>query len=437
MRILFLAPRFPYPPLRGDQVRAYHQIRVLSRRHGVTLVAVADHDVSPEAEAHMRTMCERIIVLPLTWRRGLAGLARLLAGDPRPAQTLLYAAAGRESVLDLLEGGDFDVVHAQLLRTVGLAPTGPRLPLVVDLVDALSASYRRRMAIARPWLRPALAFEARRLARFEEALLQGPAHCLLVSEADGRALGAAGRRAIVNPNGVDPAAFPFSPETGASHRVVFVGNLGYPPNSDAVIWFVSEVLPRLRSRIAESELVIVGPRAPRAVRRLARTPGVAVAGEVPDVHAALAAARVAVAPLRAGAGMQNKVLEAMATGTPVVATPRAVSGIEVEAGTHCLVADTPDEFAAAVAAVLRRPDLRSRLVRAAHGLVAERYTWERSVAQLEALYAHAVRVAGLEPAPAPSDQPNVRPGAGHARDARGIAAMPAAATVDGSPTGRS
>jgi sugar transferase (PEP-CTERM/EpsH1 system associated) len=436
MRILFLAPRFPYPPLRGDQVRAYHQIRILSRRHGVTLVALADGDVSPAADGHMRTMCEGIIVLPLTWQRRLAGLARLLAGDPRPAQALLYAAAGREAVRNLLEGGDFDVIHAQLLRTVCLVPAGHRLPLVVDLVDALSASYRRRMAIARPWVRPALAFEARRLARFEQGLLQSPAHCLLVSEGDGRALGAAGRRAIVNPNGVDPAAFSFSPETGAPHRVVFVGNLGYPPNSDAAIWFANVVLPRLRARIPESEFLIVGPRAPRTVQHLARTPGVVVTGVVPDVHAALTAARVAVAPLRAGAGMQNKVLEAMASGTPVVATRLAVSGIEVEAGTHCLVADTPDDFAESVAAVLRRQDLRSRLATAARGLVVERYTWERSVAQLEALYAYALRVAELE-SPPPSGQSNVLPATGHARRTPGDETMPAGATADWSPTGRS
>ncbi len=436
MRILFLAPRFPYPALRGDQVRAYHQIRVLSRRHGVTLVALADRGVSSAAADHMRTMCERMIVLPVPWRRRLAGLARLLAGDPRPAQALLYAAVGREVVRELIEGGAFDVVHAQLLRTVCLVPSGQRLPLVVDLVDALSASYRRRMAIARPWLRPALAFEARRLFRFEQELLQSPAHCLLVSEGDAHALGTAGRRAIVNPNGVDPAAFSFSPETGAPQRVVFVGNLGYPPNSDAVIWFASDVLPRLRARIPESEFIIVGPRAPRTVQRLAGIPGVVVTGVVPDVHAALTAARVAVAPLRAGAGMQNKVLEAMASGTPVVATHLAVSGIELEAGTHCLVADSPDDFAESVAAVLGRQDLRHRLVTAARGLVAERYTWERSVAQLEALYTDAVRVAGLEHAPPLSGQPNVLPVTGHGH-ARGGDTMPAAATADGPPTGRS
>jgi glycosyltransferase involved in cell wall biosynthesis len=183
--------------------------------------------------------------------------------------------------------------------------------------------------------------------------------------------------------------------------------------------------------------MIVGPRAPRTVQRLAGTPGVVVTGVVPDVHAVLTAARVAVAPLRAGAGMQNKVLEAMASGTPVVATRLAVSGIELEAGTHCLVADSSDDFAESVAAVLGRQDLRHRLVTAAHGLVAERYTWERSVAQLEALYGDAVRVAGLEHAPPFSGQPNVLPVTGHARHARGGDLMPAAATADAPPTGRS
>jgi glycosyltransferase involved in cell wall biosynthesis len=263
-------------------------------------------------------------------------------------------------------------------------------------VDALSVSYGRRVAIESPWRRPALAFEVRRLARYEERLLRSEARCLVVSEADRRLLGSAGGRASVNPNGVDLAAFPFMPDQGTSGRIVFVGNLGYSPNSDAALWFATEVLPGVRTRVPESELVIVGPRAPRRVLNLAARPGVVVAGIVPDVHDALIAARVAIAPLRAGAGIQNKVLEAMAAGVPVVGTSLAVGGIDVVPGTHCLVADDPAGFAEAVASLLTQAELRHRIASAARDLVVARYTWERSVADLETIYREVVH-AGITP----------------------------------------
>jgi sugar transferase (PEP-CTERM/EpsH1 system associated) len=393
VRILYVAPRFPYPPLRGDQVRAYHQIRLLSRNHSVALVAVADQDVPAEARAHMESLCELVILEPLTAWRAVAGLARVLIGDPRPMQTLLYLEAGRQTVRDLSARGGFDVIHAQLLRTAGLVPPKGRVPLVLDLVDVLSESYTRRMATDRWWWRPALAFEAARLERYEQRLLSSGIRCLVVSEAERKALGAWGESATVNPNGVDLAAFPFTPGRGAPSRIVFVGNLGYPPNIDAVMWFVDEVLPRIRTTVPEAQLVVVGARPSRGVRMSARAPGVILAGTVPNVHAELTGALVAVAPIRAGGGIQNKVLEAMAAGTPVVATSLAVSGVAIRPGEHCLVADTAADFARQVETLLLGEDLRLGLATAARALIEARYSWETSVAELEAVYSKVIRGA--------------------------------------------
>jgi len=386
LRILFLTSRFPFPPLRGDQVRAYHQIRLLSRRHDVTLLAVSAAEPTAEARTRMASLCREVIVEPLTVGRALLGLGRVVLGDPRPVQTLLYAAAGRRRVGTTVAAGDFDVLHAQLVRAAGWVPRGCTVPLVLDLVDTLSASYSRRAMLKPKWRSWALALEAARLARYEELLLRVASRCLVVSDAEREALGVEGHRAAVNPNGIDLDAFPFTPTLGESRRIVFVGNLGYAPNADGIVWFARDVLPRLRCRFPGVELLIVGPRATRAVRRLARQSGVHVVGVVPDVHAVLGGARVAVAPLHTGGGIQNKVLEAIAAGTPIVATSRAVAGIAVGAGEHCLVADDAEGFAAATEALLRDDELRSRVVTAARALVVDRYSWERSVAGLEDVY---------------------------------------------------
>jgi sugar transferase (PEP-CTERM/EpsH1 system associated) len=407
VRILFLTSRFPYPPLRGDQVRAYHQIRVLARRHAVTLLALTGRALAPGARAHMESLCERVIVEPLTVWRAARGLARLLAGDPRPVQTLLYIAAGQGPVADLVATERFDVIHAQLVRMAGLLPPRVGAPLVVDLVDCLSASYGRRRAAAGRWS-PALTFEASRLGRYEQALLRNGPCCLVVSEAERQALAPGGAHAVVNPNGVDLGAFPFMPGQGAPGRLVFVGNLGYPPNAEGISWFVNEVLPRVQQKRPGSELVIVGPRAPRAVRRLGRRHGVRLAGTVPHVGATLADAGIAVAPLRSGGGIQNKVLEAMAAGTPVVATSQATSGVAVRAGEHCLVADTAAEFARAVEALLDSPELRLRLATAARALVTDRYSWERSVGELEGVYRSVIGDGAAKPPAGVEDYSSAR-----------------------------
>jgi sugar transferase (PEP-CTERM/EpsH1 system associated) len=398
VRILFLASRFPYPPLRGDQVRAYHQIRLLARRHQVTLVAVARTPPAPEARAHMQRFCHRLVVEPLTAWQAVRGLGPLLGGDPRPLQVLLYRRTARAAVARLVAAGAADVIHVQLVRPAGLVPAGCHVPVVVDLVDVLSSSYGSQARIGPGWKRPLLRFEARRLLRYERGLVAAGTPCVVVSERERERLGVAGGFVAVNPNGVDLEAFPFTPGEGRAGHVVFVGNLGYPPNADAIVWFASAVWPLVRAAVPAARLSVVGPRAPARVRALARrAEGIEVTGAVPDVHARLRAAEVAVAPLRAGGGVQNKVLEAMASGTPVVATPTAVAGLTVEPDEHCLVADAAPDFARLVCLLLEQRGIASRLAHAARARVAERYSWDESVRGLERVYhgACANPVAGV------------------------------------------
>jgi glycosyltransferase involved in cell wall biosynthesis len=213
--------------------------------------------------------------------------------------------------------------------------------------------------------------------------------CLVVSASEREALGGAATIRVV-PNGVDGAAFPYREGGRLPARLIFAGNLGYFPNVDAAAWLVQDVLPRVRVAVPAAELRLVGARPARAVRALATRPGVSLAAAVPAMAPELAAAAVAVIPLRAGSGLQNKVLEAMAVGTPVVATPAAVRGIEARAGEHLLVADDAGGLAEAAIALLRDPARGRALARAARALVEERYRWEDSAAGVEAAWRAAV-----------------------------------------------
>ena len=171
---------------------------------------------------------------------------------------------------------------------------------------------------------------------------------------------------------------------------MFAGNLGYFPNVDAATFLVRDVLPRVRAAVPGAELRLVGARPARRVRALAGAAGVSLAASVPAIAPELAAATIALVPLRAGSGLQNKVLEAMAAGTPVVATPRAVAGLALGTGEEVLVADDAAGLAAAAVALLRDPARARAQARAARALVERRYRWEDSAAGVEAAWRAAL-----------------------------------------------
>ena len=385
MRILFLTARFPWPLLRGDQARAFHQLRLLARRHRITLACFSEAPVPPEGGATVAALCEGVVTVPLGRRAMAAGLARG-AFSPLPFQVSIYHHSRmRDAVRELRAGRPFDLVHAQLAR---MAPHLEELPAprFVDLVDALSLSTARRSLQQRGPLRWLIALEAGRLLRYERRLCGLVEGACVASTVDRDAIGAEDRLAVV-PNGVDLAWLPFERGGRDPATVVFTGNMGYFPNANAACWFAEHVHPLVRRAVPGARFLIIGARPARRVLRLARAdPSVAVLGFVDDVRTHLRAATVAVAPMQAGAGQQFKVLEAMASGAPVVATPVAAEALDAAPGVDLLVAATPEAFAEAVLSLLRDRGQAESLASRARRFVEERFTWERSTARLEELH---------------------------------------------------
>jgi sugar transferase (PEP-CTERM/EpsH1 system associated) len=392
VRVLFLVTRLPIPPWRGDQVRAFHHLRLLARRHAITCAAIVLRPPPPADVAALAALGVRVEVVPLGLAGAAPALARAVLGDPRPLQVLLFTRRrARAAVARLLARERFDVVHAQLVRTAAYLPDGGGPPVVLDLIDALSANFERRAARDRGPLALVSAWEAARLRRCEDELVRRAAATLVVAEPERAALGAAGVRVV--PNGVDLDAFPFHDGERVPGRIVFAGNLGYFPNVDAAAWLVRDVLPRIRRTVPGATVRLVGARPGRAVRALAAGEGVTLAADVPAMAPEVAAASVAVIPMRSGSGLQNKVLEAMAVGTPVVTTPGVAAALAARAGEHLLVADDADGIAAAAASLLVDPARARALAGAARRLVDGHYAWERSADAVEAAWRDAAAAA--------------------------------------------
>jgi len=386
LSVLFVTSRFPLPLLSGDRNRAFHQLQWLSRGHRVTLVTHADPSHGGRAHALLEQFGVRVVTVPFTRAGAAYRVARGVWSD-LPLQAALYDSPHARAVIRSLVAKErFDLAHVQLARTVPLVGADLGLPRVVDLIDALSLNMQRRAAHDRGWLRWAARIDATRLQRYERQICREAAAALVVAAADADAIGPFPSLHIV-PNGVDLTAFPCVTAARDPHQLVFTGNLGYFPNVDAVSWFVDHVLPRVWRDEPNTRLTIAGARPNRRIQALGqRDSRIHIAGNVEHLHPTLAAARVAVAPMRAGSGQLLKVLEAMSTGTPVVTTSRGLSGIEAVAGEHLLVGDSPDEFAAHVISLIRNDRLASRLASAGHALVERLYTWERSAADLERIY---------------------------------------------------
>jgi glycosyltransferase involved in cell wall biosynthesis len=270
-------------------------------------------------------------------------------------------------------------------------PTAGPAARVVDLIDALSLNMARRYQYDRPPLRWLAWLEAARLLRYERRLCESVDRAVVCASPDREAIGPFARLAIVG-NGVDPTEHVFERDGRDPHAIVLSGNMGYFPNVHAARWFAGQVLPRVRRAVPEVTLRIVGARPHRTVRHLAVVdPAViVVSGFVDRMHSHLRRAGIAVAPLHAGSGQALKVLEAMASGTPVVATPVAAAGVGARHDEHLLVAEGPQAFADQTVRLLRDAALADRLAASARRLVETRHTWEHSIDALEAVYRSAM-----------------------------------------------
>jgi len=292
----------------------------------------------------------------------------------------------RGVIARLLSEHRHDLIHVQLGRMAGLFEKPTPIPRVMDFVDALSLNLRRRATYERWPMKPVAAAEAIRLHSYEQEICRTWDHATTVSAVDRDAIGDFPNLSV-NPSGVDLEAFPYRAEGRDPSTIVFSGNMGYFSNIDAISWFVREIFPRIVHEEPNAKLLIVGSRPGRKVKALANLdPRIRVTGMVERMQPYLHRCAVAIAPMRAGSGQLFKLLEAMSSGAPLVATSLAADATEAIAGRHLLKADGAESFAHCVLRLIREPSLALRIAREARQLVEQRYRWERVVAELEDIY---------------------------------------------------
>lgn len=390
--ILFLAHRVPFPPDRGDRIRAHHLLKALARIAPVHVGCFSDGAGDGAGLAELAALAASHHAPPRTKPLVLAGLEAVARGRP-VSLTAFHSASLSRWVRETLAArpiGAIVVFSGQMGQYV---PEDFAGRVVIDLCDVDSAKFESYAAAGeRVWLNTR---EARLLAREEERLGRRADATILITEAEaalyrGRLRDPTRVHVKVMGNGIDAAFFDPArtaphPELGAREgpHFVFTGQMDYRPNEQAAIWAITALLPALRARWAGAEVHIVGRAPTRELLALQATEGATIWGEVPDVRPFLAAADAVIAPLMIARGVQNKVLEAMAMARPVLLTPEAATGIAASDGAEWLVerAD-PQAMAARAAALLGDPAKARALGMAARRFVLARHDWSAMLAPL-------------------------------------------------------
>ena len=393
-RVLYLAHRVPYPPNKGEKIRAFHLLRHLASRHQVYLGAFMDDPADAQYVDALRPYCADLHVVsldPLAAR--LSSVRGLIHGE---ALTLsYYRSRSMTRWVDRIvrEPG----VDAALVFSSAMAQYVDRrwgLPMIVDFVDVDSAKWRQ-FADTHAWPMSWLyRRESIRLLEFEAATAARSVRSFFVTPAETEHFRTLVPRvsSVVDTldNGVDadyytPDQTWSSPFGSGEQAIVFTGVMDYWPNVDEVVWFATHVLGRLCERWPRLRFYIVGMRPSPQVRALARE-SITITGAVPDVRPYLRHASVVVAPLRIARGIQSKVLEALAMARPTVASHACAASLDCEAGAHLCVATGEQEFADAIDALLREPERAARLGAAGRRRIVERYDWSRNLEKIHAYF---------------------------------------------------
>ena len=382
MKILLVTSRYPWPPRRGDQMRALQVADFLSDEHEVTLLAPApDRDgAAPPTAAPYRVELYRRDRFAL-----VSGMSRAIR-QRLPLQTgLFYQPSLARKLRELAPRHDLGIL--QLVRLASHADDFGGTPIVVDLIDSLSLGFSKRAEVDRWWLAPILEIEARLLADAERRLAERAERLLVVCERDRQALvnrlppelGAkvAVVRLAVREHQAD------SVEGDAGPVLAMTGNLGYFVNADAVTWWLRDVWPQLRRVRPDVRLVVAGDRPSPAMRRRVEKAGAELIASPLDLRSILAQATLSLAPMRCGSGVPIKVLEAWSAGVPVLASSWAAAGTSGRPGEDLLlVPNHPAEWVAAVTDLLDNPSARRWLIENGRRRLAADYSSETVRRQL-------------------------------------------------------
>lgn len=386
--ILVLTPRFPYPVVAGDTLRIHHICKELSQHHSLTLLSLCGSREEMTEPAD-RTVFDRVErVYHPKWKSVLGVIQALFKG--KPLQIGYYKSYSFRNRIDELLGAH-DLALAHLVRTGQYLEGQQRLPVVLEMTDSLFLNYQRVIQTnSWGWKNLIYRLEQPRMKKYECKVIKKFDLVSLVSNVDKNALfydksvtEKDSKSVSVYTNGIDLESRPYSENKPETPPVLaFIGNMRTAHNRDACHYIAEKVLPKIRQAIPGAGMRVIGAAKEREVRSLEKHEGVEATGWVDSIPKATRGCLCGIGVMRMGAGLQNKILEYMALGLPVIANERGLEGIQAEPSRHVLLATSPDEIADHVVRLATNPSDRIRLSRAGRRFVEKNHQWEKALQPL-------------------------------------------------------
>lgn len=392
MKILFIANRFPYPPFRGDKLKIYNLAKELSKNHELHLITFAENKNDFELIKNIEPYFKNIEVINLPKFKSYINVLIGLLGK-NPLQVNYFKSKMMKQQVDkLIQNENYDCIHVQHLRMAQYAEKHISNYRILDLPDAFSLYWQRRKKIKRNIFSKLLdSIESKRVYKYEKYILNQFNLNLVCSLEDQKHLIIEHQNNQVKllPNGVDTSQFkPLNHDYNHNHTLLFTGNMDYDPNVDGVIYFSEEILPVIKTKYPNIKFIIAGQRPIQKVLdlKIKYPETIEVTGFVKDLSSMYNSASIVVAPLRFGAGTQNKVLEALAMGIPVVCSHIGFEGLGIKSGEGAFMKINPREFAEQVIELLDNEQLRRETGEKGAQLIQSKFSWEHIAKILESYF---------------------------------------------------
>lgn len=373
MRILFIAHRLPYPPNKGDKIRSFWELKTIAQRHEVDLFCFYDDPRDHHHIQELRRYCRKCYAEPLASHRGRVRALSAFLRRQSVSKGFFYSQTMARRIRESVRSRSYDLAFVFSSSMAQYTEDWPALPKILDLVDVDSdkwTQYASRTRGLRSWFWTS---EGSRLAEYEYAVVNSFSNTLVCTDAEAQLLRSrvpTGNISVLqnwlDVDHYDPSTVEIPAELQALQPyVVFTGSMDYFPNVDAVQFFCREIMPAIHSKLPNLRFVIAGRNPPPAVTRLGTNPLVRVTGTVPDIRPYLRGAAAAVAPIRIARGVQTKILEALAMGTPVVASSAAACALPSQLASLLVVEDESDAFAASLVGLVQGSSSRRLATHAA------------------------------------------------------------------------
>ncbi len=387
MRILVVLSRVPYPLEKGDKLRAYHHIKYLHQKHEVILCCIADKNISKHQKQKLYEVCTHLYILKLSTLKIFFNLSKAIF-SLKPFQVhYFYQSQIQYSIDSIIEKHNPKHIYCQLIRVTEYVNKYKHIKKTLDYMDCFSVGMYRRLKISNLFIKPLIWLEAKKLQHYETQMFLHYENKLIISEQDKLCIHHPQKNDIkVLPNGIDHSYFNSEKFTDIKKKydIVFIGNMGYFPNIQAVQFLVKKIFPLLIKRYPDIQILISGANPSKTIQNI-KSKNIHVSGWVEDIRVSYLESKIFVAPLFSGSGLQNKLLEAMSLKIPCITTSLANGALKAKPGVEIEIADTVEEFLLKIEYLLNNSTAYNSIASLGYTYVLNNFNWDKTGQVLDAI----------------------------------------------------